>query len=345
MGLINFLFKRISHDMGIDLGTANTLVYIKGEGIVVREPSVVAIDQKTGATLAVGNEAKQMVGRTSGNIIAVRPLEDGVISNFEVTETMLRYFIEKVHNRRRFIKPRVIVGVPSGITGVEKRAVLDAIMHAGAREAYLIEEPMAAAIGAGLPVSEPTGSMIVDIGGGTTEVAVTSLGGIVVAKSVRVAGDEMEQAIIDHCRDNYRILIGERTAEEIKLKIGSAAPIDGFEEESIEIIGRDLVNGLPKNFTLTTGEVREALNETVNTILNAIRSILEQTPPELSSDIMEKGVTLAGGGALLRGLDKFIEREIYIKVNIADDPLSCVAYGTGKALEEMDILKKILYID
>lgn len=345
MGLINFLFKRISHDMGIDLGTANTLVYIKGEGIVVREPSVVAIDQKTGATLAVGNEAKQMVGRTSGNIIAVRPLEDGVISNFEVTETMLRYFIEKVHNRRRFIKPRVIVGVPSGITGVEKRAVLDAIMHAGAREAYLIEEPMAAAIGAGLPVSEPTGSMIVDIGGGTTEVAVTSLGGIVVAKSVRVAGDEMEQAIIDHCRDNYRILIGERTAEEIKLKIGSAAPIDGFEEESIEIIGRDLVNGLPKNFTLTTGEVREALNETVNTILNAIRSILEQTPPELSSDIMEKGVTLAGGGALLRGLDKFIEREIYIKVNIADDPLSCVAYGTGKALEEMDILKKILFID
>ncbi|MDD4527783.1 MAG: rod shape-determining protein [Candidatus Margulisbacteria bacterium] len=342
---MNFLFKRISHDMGIDLGTANTLVYVKGEGIVVREPSVVAIDSKTGETLAVGNEAKQMVGRTSGNIVAVRPLEDGVISNFEVTETMLRYFIEKVHNRRRFIKPRIIVGVPSGITGVEKRAVLDAIMHAGAREAYLIEEPMASAIGAGLPVSEPTGSMIVDIGGGTTEVAVTSLGGIVVAKSVRVAGNEMDQAIIDHCRDNYRILIGERTAEEIKFKIGSAAPTDGFEEESIEVIGRDLVNGLPKNFTLTTVEIREALSETVNTILNAIRSILEQTPPELSSDIMEKGVTLAGGGALLRGLDKFIEREIYIKVNVADDPISCVAYGTGKALEEMDILKKILFVD
>ncbi len=345
MGLMNLLFKRISHDMGIDLGTANTLVYIKGEGIVVREPSVVAIDQKTGATLAVGNEAKQMVGRTSGNIVAVRPLEDGVISNFEVTETMIRYFIEKVHNRRRFIKPRVIVGVPSGITGVEKRAVLDAIVHAGAREAYLIEEPMAAAIGAGLPVSEPTGSMMVDIGGGTTEVAVMSLGGIVAAKSVRVAGDEMDQAIIDHCRDNYRILIGERTAEEIKLKIGSAAPVDGFEEESIEIIGRDLVNGLPKNFTLTASEIREALSETVNTILNAIRSILEQTPPELSSDIMEKGVTLAGGGALLRGLDKFIEREIYIKVHVADDPLSCVAYGTGKALEEMEILKKVLFND
>ena len=345
MGFMDFIYKRISHDMGIDLGTANTLVYIKGEGIVVREPSVVAIDSKTGATLAVGNEALQMIGRTSGNIIAVRPLEDGVISNFEVTETMLRYFIEKVHNRRRFVKPRIIVGVPSGITGVEKRAVLDAIMHAGAREAYLIEEPMAAAIGAGLPVSEPTGSMIVDIGGGTTEVAVTSLGGIVVAKSVRVAGDEMDQAIIDHCRDNYRILIGERTAEEIKLKIGSAAPVDGFEEESIEVIGRDLVNGLPKSFTLTTVEIREALSETVNTILNAIRSILEQTPPELSSDIMEKGVTLAGGGALLRGLDKFIEREIYIKVNIADDPLSCVAYGTGKALEEMDILKKVLFVD
>ncbi len=343
MKLFDIFFRKMSHDMGIDLGTANTLVYIKGQGIVLREPSVVAIDSKTNATLAVGNEAKQMVGRTSGSIIAVRPLEDGVISNFEVTETMIRFFIEKVHNRKRFLNPRVIVGVPSGITGVEKRAVLDAILHAGASEAYLIEEPMAAAIGAGMPVSEPTGSMIVDIGGGTTDVAVISLGGIVVSKSVRVAGDEMDQAIIDHCRENYRILIGERTAEDVKLKIGSAALMDGMDEESIEIVGRDLVTGLPKNFTLTSGEVREALSETVNTILNAIRGVLEQTPPELSSDIMEKGVTLAGGGALLRGLDKFIEREIYIKVNIADDPLSCVAYGTGKALEEMDILKKVLF--
>lgn len=345
MSILDFIYKRISHDMGIDLGTANTLVYIKGEGIVVREPSIVAINQKTNETLAVGNEAKQMVGRTSGDIVAVRPLEDGVISNFEVTETMIRYFVEKVHHRKRFIKPRVIVGVPSGITGVEKRAVMDAIYHAGAREAYLIEEPMAAAIGAGLPVSEPTGSMIVDIGGGTTEVAVTSLGGIVVAKSIRIAGDEMDQAIVDHCRDNYRILIGERTAEDIKLKIGSASPIEGLEDETVEVIGRDLVTGLPKSFTLTTGEVREALGETINAILGAIRNILEQTPPELSSDIMEKGVTLAGGGALLKGLDKFIEREIYIKVNIAEDPLSCVAYGTGKALEEMDILKKVLFVE
>lgn len=343
MKLFYRFFGKMSHDMGIDLGTANTLVYIKGEGIVLREPSVVAIDQKTNATLAVGSEAKQMVGRTSGSIIAVRPLEDGVISNFDVTETMIRYFIEKVHNRKRFLNPRIIVGVPSGITGVEKRAVLDAIVHAGAREAYLIEEPMAAAIGCGLPVSEPTGSMIVDIGGGTTEVAVISLGGIVVSRSVRVAGDEMDQAIIDHCRENYRILIGERTAEDVKLSIGSAAQVDGFDEETIEIVGRDLVTGLPKNFTLTSTEIREALSESVNTILNAIRSVLEQTPPELSSDVMEKGLMLAGGGALLKGLDKFIEREIYIKVNIAEDPLSCVAYGTGKALEEMDILKKVLF--
>jgi rod shape-determining protein MreB and related proteins len=333
----------MSHDMGIDLGTANTLVYIKGEGIVLREPSVVAIDKKTNATLAVGNEAKQMVGRTSGSIYAVRPLEDGVISNFEVTETMIRYFIEKVHNRKRFLNPRIIVGVPSGITGVEKRAVLDAITHAGAREAYLIEEPMAAAIGAGLPVSEPTGSMMVDIGGGTTEVAVTSLGGLVIAKSIRVAGDEMDQSIIDHCRDNYRILIGERTAEEVKMEIGSASPLEGLEDETIEIRGRDLVTGLPKTFTLTAEEIRESLSETVNQILSAIRSVLEHTPPELSSDIMERGIVLAGGGALLKGLDKFIEREIYIKVHIAEDPLSCVAYGTGKALEEMDILRKVLY--
>lgn len=345
MKFFDFIFGKISHDMGIDLGTANTLVYIKGEGIVLREPSVVAIDKKTNATLAVGNEAKQMVGRTSGSIIAVRPLEDGVISNFEVTETMIRYFIEKVHNRKLFLNPRIIVGVPSGITGVEKRAVLDAIQHAGARTAFLIEEPMAAAIGAGLPVSEPTGSMIVDIGGGTTEVAVTSMGGIVVAKSIRVAGNEMDQAIIHHCRDNYRILIGERTAEEIKIKLGNAMPLEEVESSTIEIRGRDLVTGLPKNFSLTAEEIREALTETINQILNAIRSILEQTPPELSSDIMERGITLAGGGALLKGLNTFIEKEIFIKVHIADDPLSCVVYGTGKALEEMDILNKVLFND
>ncbi len=343
MGFIRNILSKLSHDMGIDLGTANTLVYTKGDGIVLREPSIVAIDQRTNFTLAVGNEAKRMLGRTPGNIIAVRPLRDGVIANFDVTETMIRYFIQKVHRRSRFIHPKIIVGVPSGITEVEKRAVLDATTHAGASEAYLIEEPMAAAIGAGLPISEPMGNMIVDIGGGTTDVAVIALGGIVVSKSIRIAGDEMDVAIINHCRENYRLLIGERTAEDVKIKIGNA--FKSTEQKTMEIRGRDLVTGLPKVFTLNSVEIREALNETVKVIVATIKDVLEITPPELSSDIMERGICLAGGGALLTGLDKHIEKETDIRTYIADDPLSCVAYGTGKALEEMDILKKILFRD
>lgn len=340
MKLFNKIFGKFSHDLGIDLGTANTLIYIKGEGIVLREPSVVAIDQRTDLTLAVGNEAKRMIGRTPGNIVAVRPMRDGVIANFDVTETMIRYFIQKVHNRSSLISPRVVIGIPSGITGVEKRAVLDAAVQAGAREAYLIEEPMAAAIGAGLPVSEPEGNMIVDIGGGTTEVAVISLGGIVMAKSVRVAGDELDESIVSHCRDNYRLLIGERTAEEIKMELGSAYPFE--KEKTMDIRGRDLVTGLPKNFTITSTEIREAIAEPIKTIVDAVRTVLEKTPPELSSDIMEKGIVLAGGGALLHGFDKHLSKETDIQVHVAEDPLSCVAYGTGKALDEMDILKQVL---
>lgn len=341
MDLLHRFFPSLSCDLGIDLGTANTLVFTQGEGVIIQEPSVVAIDSQKNIVLAVGNDAKRMIGRTPGNVIAVRPLRDGVIADFDITETMLKHFIKKALSHKfRFAKPRIIVGIPSGITGVEKRAVLDAAYQAGAREAYLIEEPMAAAIGANLPVSEPTGSMIVDIGGGTTEVAVISLGGIVVAKSVRVAGDEMDEAIIAHCRENYRLLIGERTAEEVKINLGSA--FDLKDNKTMEIKGRDLVTGLPKTFTITTEEIREALKDTVNTIVEGIRSTLEKTPPELSSDIMEMGITLAGGGALLKGLDKHIEAETNIKVMIAEDPLKCVALGTGKALEEIDILKKIL---
>jgi rod shape-determining protein MreB len=345
MGLMASFFPKMvpyfSCDLGIDLGTANTLVFTKGEGIIIQEPSVVALDSQKNMVLAVGDDAKRMIGRTPGNVVAVRPLRDGVIADFEITETMLKYFIRKaLANKFRFVKPRIIVGIPSGITGVEKRAVLDAAYHAGAKEAYLIEEPMAAAIGANLPVSEPTGSMVVDIGGGTTEVAVISLGGIVVARSVRVAGDEMDEAIISHCRENYRLLIGERTAEEIKITLGSA--FDTKDEKTMEVKGRDLVSGLPKTFTITSQEIREALRETVNTIVDGIKTTLEKTPPELSSDIMEMGITLAGGGALLKGLDKHIEAETNIAVTIANDPLQCVALGTGKALDEIEILKKIL---
>jgi rod shape-determining protein MreB len=343
LNLFNSIFGRFSYDLGIDLGTANTLVYASGKGIIIQEPSVVAIDKNSNNILAVGNEAKKMLGRTPGNVVAVRPLRDGVIADFESTEAMLKHFIQKAHNRVSFIHPRIIVGVPSGITGVEKRAVLDATFQAGAREAYLIEEPMAAAIGANLPVSEPTGSMIVDIGGGTTEVAVISLGGIVVSKSVRVGGDELDDAIISHCRDNYRLLVGERTAEEIKIQIGSAYPLK--EEKTIEVRGRDLVSGLPKTFTLTSLEIREALKEPINTIVDSIRSTLEKTPPELSSDIIDTGIVLAGGGALLKGLAHHIQNETDISVYVAEDPLSCVANGTGKALEEIEILKKILYTE
>lgn len=331
-------------DLGIDLGTANTLVYAHGQGVIIQEPSVVALDNRKNMVLAVGNEAKRMIGRTPGNVVAVRPLRDGVIADFDITETMLKYFITKALPKRMFFnKPRIIVGVPSGITGVEKRAVLDATYHAGAKEAYLIEEPMAAAIGANLPVSDPSGSMIVDIGGGTTEVAVISLGGIVVSKSIRVAGDEMDEAIISHCRENYRLLIGERTAEEIKIKLGSC--YDLKEEKSLEVRGRDLVSGLPKTFTLTSSEIREALRDPVKIIVDGIRSTLEKTPPELSSDIMDRGITLAGGGAFLRGLDKHIHAETNISVSIAPTPLECVALGTGTALDEIDVLKQVLISD
>ncbi len=335
------IFNNFSCDLGIDLGTANTLVYEKGEGVIIQEPSVVALDSKKNVVLAVGNEAKRMIGRTPGNIIAVRPLRDGVIADFDITETMLKYFIKNALAKKvSFGKPRIIVGIPTGITGVEKRAVLDATYQAGAKEAYLIEEPMAAAIGANLPVSEPTGSMIVDIGGGTTEVAVISLGGIVVAKSIRVAGDEMDEAIINHCRENYRLLIGVRTAEEIKIYLGSA--FDTKEEKTMEVKGRDLVSGLPKTFTINNSEIRETLRDTVNIILDGICLTLEQTPPELSSDIMELGITLAGGGALLHGLDQYIKKQTNIPVSIAKDALKCVALGTGKALDELEILKKVL---
>ncbi len=337
------LFNNFRCDLGIDLGTANTLVYAQGAGVIVQEPSVVAIDVKTNMVLAVGDEAKRMIGRTPGNVVAVRPLRDGVIADFDITETMLKYFIKKALPQKMLFKPRIIVGVPAGITGVEKRAVLDAAYNAGAKEAYLIEEPMAAAIGADLPVSEPTGSMIVDIGGGTTEVAVISLGGIVVAKSIRVAGDEMDEAIIAHCRDNYRLLIGERTAEEIKISLGSAFNVG--EEKTLEVRGRDLVSGLPRTFSLTASEIREALKDPVRSIVDGIRGTLEKTPPELSSDIMDTGIMLAGGGALLRGLDKHIHNETNITVTIAQDPLECVALGTGKSLNEIDVLKKILITD
>lgn len=341
MEFIDHFLSRFSCDLGIDLGTANTLVFAQGRGVIIQEPSVVALDTNKNIVLAVGNEAKRMIGRTPGNVVAVRPLRDGVIADFDITETMLKYFIKKaLSNHFYLLKPRIVVGIPSGITGVEKRAVLDATYHAGAREAYLIEEPMAAAIGAKLPVSEPTGSMIVDIGGGTTEVAVISLGGIVVSKSVRVAGDEMDEAIISHCRENYRLLIGERTAEDIKINLGSAFNLD--EEKTMDVRGRDLVSGLPKTFTLTSVEIREALKDTISTILDGIRSTLEKTPPELSSDIMDMGITLAGGGALLRGIDKYIQSETNIHVTIADDPLKCVALGTGQAIDEIDILKKVL---
>lgn len=340
MGLYDSIFGYFSRDLGIDLGTATTLVFAKGEGVILCEPSVVAINKDNNKVLAIGNEAKGMLGRTPANIIAVRPLRDGVIADFEVTEMMLRHFISKAHSRNTFVKPRIVIGVPSGITGVERRAVIDASMHAGARETYLIEEPMAAAIGANLPVSEPIGSMIVDIGGGTTEVAVLALGGIVVSKSIRVAGDEMDEAIVAHCRKNYNLLIGERSAEQIKIDIGSAYPLG--EEKTVEVRGRDLVTGLPKTLTLTSSEIRDALAEPVATIVDSVRMTLERTPPELAADIMDRGIVMAGGGSLLKGLDKHLSQETDMSVYVVDDPLSCVAYGTGKVLEELDTLRKVL---
>jgi len=333
------LFNMFSKDIGIDLGTANTLVHVKGKGVVLSEPSVVAIQRDTGAILAVGEEAKRMIGRTPGNIIAIRPLKDGVIADFDVTQGMLKYFISKALKSRTFIKPRVVVGVPSGVTEVEKRAVIDATLQAGAREAYLIEEPMAAAIGAGLDVREPSGNMVVDIGGGTTEVAIISLGGIVTSKSIRVGGDEMDEAIIYYVKKEYNLMIGERTAEEIKITIGSADP--DLKDETMEIRGRDLVTGLPKTLKITSHEIKEALAEPVNSIIDAIKVTLEKTPPELAADIMDRGIVMTGGGSLLSGLDKRINQETGMPVHIAENPLDCVAMGTGEVLEEIDLLKRV----
>lgn len=339
---LNFLWNKFSRDMGIDLGTANTLVYVKGKGIVLKEPSVVAIQRDTGAVLAVGDEAKQMIGRTPGNIIAIRPMKDGVIADFDVTQRMLKYFINKVHRKTVLVHPRVVICVPSGVTEVERRAVVEATIQAGAREAYLTEEPMAAAIGAGLPVHEPTGNMIVDIGGGTTEVAVISLGGIVTSRSIRVGGDEMDAAIMQHIKRTYNLAIGERTAEEIKIQIGSAYPLTA--EEAIDVRGRDLVTGLPKTIAITSEEIQDALREPVSGIVEAVKVTLEKTPPELAADIMDRGIVMAGGGALLRGLDRLLNQETGMPVHLTDDSLLCVALGAGKVLDSIEdpVLRRAL---
>ncbi len=337
---LNAFLGLFSHDIGIDLGTANTLVMVRGKGIVINEPSVVAVNKKTRKVLAIGTEAKRMVGRTPANIVAVRPLKDGVISDFDVTEQMLKYFIGKVHDRFGSLpKPRVVVGIPSGVTEVEKMAVHDASRSAGARECHLIEEPMAAAIGAGLPVTEPTGSMIVDIGGGTTEVAVISLGGIVVARSIRIAGDEMDEDIVAYARQKHNLLIGERMGEEVKISAGSAWPLP--EERMVTLRGRDLVSGLPKAIEISSVEVRDAISGSVAAIVEAVKTTIEETPPELVADLMVGGIALAGGGALLAGLDQRLSHETRMRVYVADDPLTCVVRGTGEALEEIDILRKV----
>ena len=328
-----------SRAMAVDLGTANTVVYVRGQGIVLSEPSVVAIDVKTGRPLAVGAEAKAMIGRTPSNIQAIRPLKDGVIADFEICEKMLRYFIRRVH-QGRFPKPRMVICVPSGITGVEQRAVMEAAEYAGARKAYIIEEPMAAAIGAGLPVGEPTGSMVVDIGGGTSEVAVISLGGIVASQSVRIGGDKMDEAIISFVKKEFSLALGERTAEEIKIALGSAYPLE--EELFAEIRGRDLLSGLPKTVLISTEQIRHAIDEPVTAIVDAVKMTLDKTPPELAADLMEQGIVLAGGGALLHGLDLRLAHETGIPVVIAQDPLNCVAIGSGQCLEEFEALKQVL---
>jgi len=329
-----------SNDLAIDLGTANTLVYVRGRGIVLNEPSIVAIHQEDHSVLAVGREAKAMLGRTPGHVIAIRPLRDGVIADFDVTERMLRYFMEAAHRHRTFVRPRVVIGVPSGITQVEKRAVRDSAMQGGAREVYLIEEPMAAAIGAGIPVQEPDGHIIVDIGGGTTEVAVISLSGIVYCKSVRIAGDEMDEAIVQYIRKHYNLLVGERRAEEIKLTLGSAAPTGGA-RRTMEVKGRDLIDGIPKTVLVTDEEIREALREPVQTIVETVRACLERTPPEVAADIIETGIVLTGVGALLPGLDHVLRQETQLPVTVADEPLACVVLGAGKVLEELDLLKQV----
>ena len=328
----------LSQDMGIDLGTANTLVHVKGKGIVIREPSVVAVQKDTNEVLAIGAEAKRMIGRTPGNIVAIRPLKDGVIADFDITQAMLKFFIKKAIGNKTFVRPRVVVGVPSGVTAVERRAVLDATIQAGAREAYLIEEPMAAAIGAGLPVQEATGNMVVDIGGGTSEVAVISLGGIVVSRSVRIGGDKMDEAIVQYIKKKYNLLVGERTAEEIKISIGTAMKVEN--PDKMEIRGRDLVTGLPKTLTIDANQIQEALSEPVAGIIDAVRGTLERTPPELSSDIIDRGIVMTGGASLLRNLDRLLSKETGMPVYVSDSALSCVALGTGIAVEHVDIYKK-----
>jgi rod shape-determining protein MreB len=335
----DYALGMFSNDLGVDLGTASTLVYVKGEGIVSCEPSVVAIEKLTSKVLAVGDEAKRMLGRTPGNIVAIRPLRDGVIADFEITEHMLRYFIRKVHSRRVLVRPRIVIAIPSGITEVEKRAVKDSALHAGAREVFLIEEPIAAAIGVGLPIQNPAGNMIIDIGGGTTEMAVISLAGIVFSRSIRIGGDEMDAAIIEHLKKTYNLMIGERTAEDIKIKIGSAAPLE--QEMSMEVKGRDLVSGLPKTVEVTSEEIRDAMAEPISQIIEATRFTLERTPPELAADLIEQGIILAGGGSLLRNIDKLLSEETGLPIHIAEDPLTAVALGTGKVLTELKYLRKV----
>ncbi len=336
------LFGWLSSDLAIDLGTANTLVYVKGKGIVLREPSVVAVRQEArgNRVLAVGTEAKNMLGKTPGNILAIRPMKDGVIADFEVTEAMLRYFIRKVHNRRTLVRPRIVISVPSGITQVEKRAVRESAESAGAREVYLVEEPMAAAIGAGLPITDPIANMVVDIGGGTTEVAVISLAGIVYSRSVRVAGDKMDDAILQYIKRQYNLLIGEHSAETIKMELADLMPDKSDKEK--EIKGRDLVSGVPKTIKIRSSEIRDAISEQVDAIIDAVKNALEQTPPELSADIVDKGIVLTGGGALLKNLDKLLRKETGLPIIIAEDPLSSVVLGAGKVLDNIDILKQIM---
>ncbi len=338
--MFDFFLNVIGRDMGIDLGTANTLVYVKSKGIVLEEPSIVAIEKSNKRILAVGKEAKRMVGRTPGNIVAIRPLKDGVIADFETTEKMLRYFIQTVHKNVAFARPRIVICVPSGITPVEKKAVIEATEQAGARAAYIIEEPLAAAIGANLPIDEPTGSMIVDIGGGTSEVAVISLGGIVVSQSLRIGGDEMDEAIVYYLKKDHNLLVGERTSERVKMEIGSAFPLEN--EEKMEINGRDLVAGLPKTIIITSQQIRKALEKPVGDIVNSIVEVLDGTPPELSSDIMKRGIVLAGGGSLLKGLSERISRETHCPVYMAEDPLAAVAVGAGKCVEDFTALKRYL---
>lgn len=334
------LFSGWSRDMGIDLGTANTLVFVRGKGIVLQEPSVIAIDHDSQEILAVGYDAKKMVGRTPASIVAVRPLRDGVIADLDVTVTMLRHFIDKASRRHGVFKPRVVIGVPSGVTQVERRVIHDSAMQAGAKEACLVEEPMAAAIGAGLPVEDPTGNMVVDIGGGTTEVAVISLGGIVASKSITTAGDKMDEAIVNYMKRNYNLMIGERTAEEIKKTVGSAYPIQ--QEETMEARGRDIVNGLPKTVTISSTEIQQALSDTVAEIVNAVRSTLEKTPPELSADVIDKGIAMTGGGSMLKGLDRLLSDATGMPSYLTEDPLTCVVRGAGIVVEHLDTYRRVL---